>query len=64
MNEVVFYKILDNISDLFKIKLKQIKRTEITFEASSGKIRNIIIRNTMIPDGHLKIINIIISKQK
>jgi hypothetical protein len=35
----VFYKILDNISDLFKIKLKQIKRTEITFEASSGKIR-------------------------
>ncbi|WP_458744838.1 hypothetical protein [Candidatus Nitrosocosmicus sp. T] len=27
---------------MFKIKLKQIKHTEITFEASSGKIRNII----------------------
>ena len=38
-----FYKILDCISDLFKIKFKEVtKFKEITFEASSGKVKNII----------------------
>ena len=39
----VFYKILDFLSDLYNIKFKEItKNNEITFEASSGKIKNII----------------------
>lgn len=39
----VFYKILDSISDLFKIKFKEYtKYKEITFGASGGKIKNII----------------------
>lgn len=39
----VFYKILDCISDLFKIKFRELtKYNEITFEAFSGKIKNII----------------------
>jgi hypothetical protein len=39
----VFYKILDSISDWFKIKFKELtKYNEITFDASIGKIKNII----------------------
>ena len=39
----VFYKILDCISDWFKIKFKELtKYNEITFDASSGKIKSII----------------------
>lgn len=36
------FKILDYISDLFQIKFKEVtKYNEITFDASSNKIKNI-----------------------
>jgi predicted transcriptional regulator len=51
----VFYKILDCISDLFQIKFKEVtKYKEITFQASSDKIKNLIYQKNIKLAGQIR----------